>query len=126
MTIVNAEGKLSEGMRDWSLAEFDSKLVQGFSDSVTRPLIATGYSELVRAIADHGLTVQQWLDGSFCIAKADPGDLDLVTILDKDTVDSLPPRNHISLVELFDEPVTKTKYQCDSYVAIRVPESHPG
>ena len=83
MIIFNSAGNLREGIHDWSLAEFDRLLVIGFANSITRPRIASGYSELVAVVANHGLTVEQWLDGSFCTAKVDPGDLDMVTIVDQ-------------------------------------------
>lgn len=120
----NANGYLPPGFHDWSLEQVDGKLVRGFPQSLTRPAIAEGYSRLIAELARVGLRVEQWLDGNFCTAEVNPPDLDLVSLVDKDTLDNLAPADQLAVAKLFLGPETKDEFRCDSYLCIVVPEGH--
>ena len=65
------------------------------------------------------------MDGSFVTSKNDPGDIDLVVLLDGPAVDSLPPAEQAKLRSLLAGPVTRTQYMCDAYFCPVYPEGHP-
>ncbi len=66
-----------------SLDEFEAVFVTGFPESLTRKRIFeryTAYAEELRGIVGGGFT--QWVDGNFVTRKVNPGDVDVVTLLD--------------------------------------------
>lgn len=121
----NESGYLPAGFLDWSLEDVDANLVRGFTGSQTRATIAEGYSRLIAELARLGLRVEQWLHGSFCTAEANPAELDLVSLVDKDALDNLAPAEQVAVQRLFLGPDSKSEFLCDSYLCVIVPEDHP-
>jgi hypothetical protein len=68
---------------------------------------------------------EQYLDGSFVSNKNDPGDVDLVMLVDATVVDALPNDQKLKLKELVSGPATKAKYMCDAYFCPVYPAGHP-
>jgi hypothetical protein len=125
-SMFDEHGNLPAGFADWTLEDVRERLVDAFPTSQSRPVILAGYLRLrsemqTLATAD----AQHWIDGSFSTAKPEPGDLDLLTVIDKDHVDSLEPAQQQALAELVAGPNTKATHHCDSYFLPSVPESHP-
>jgi hypothetical protein len=68
---------------------------------------------------------EQWLDGSFVTAIENPGDADLVTILNHAAVDALPEPEQILLAGLVSGRPMKEICRCDSYFVVEYPVGHP-
>ena len=68
---------------------------------------------------------EQWIDGSYVTNKIDPGDIDLVSIIDKDRIDHLDPNKQMQLGRLLSGPETKKTHHCDSYFVFKVSDNDP-
>jgi hypothetical protein len=123
--MFDEHGNLKAGFADWTVAEVEERLVSAFPDSHSRPRIIQGYKRLRAEMQPFGMDGEHWIDGSFSTAKAEPGDLDLLTVIDKDAVDALDTNQKAALVLLVNAKATKATHDCDSYFLPRVPDTHP-
>ena len=125
MKNIKVSGYLAPGFHDCTVADINEGLVAPFTDSTTRKKIFDGYVTLVELLKGVQITAEQWLDGSFCTDKVDPGDLDMVSLIDKDTLDNLSPQMQQSIEPIFLGKNTKQQYCCDSYLLVTLPPTHP-
>lgn len=117
------DGNLPAGRHRASPEEVASRLVDPFEESTTRRAIFSWWTEQRRALAEVvGKEPTQWLAGSFCTAKRDPADLDLVTVLDGPSFDDLPRYRRILLHSLVGGHVSEAIWKCDSYPVLRYPD----
>jgi hypothetical protein len=93
--------------------------------SRTRRPIFANWLEYRRAITSIVPISEQWLNGSFCTSKPDPGDADVVTILDHTVVEAAQPHERILLLGLFHGKETKKACGCDAYLVVDYPPGHP-
>ncbi len=61
----------------------------------------------------------QWIDGSFVTKANNPGDIDLVTFLGHELVET-----NISLLDNFVYPNSEKIYGVDAYIVLKYPEHH--
>jgi len=123
--ILKSNGYLEPGFQDMSITEIEELLVKCFPTSTTRPEIFSGYLNLLNVILGLRLHLQQWINGSFCTNKTDPGDMDLLTLFNKDILDNMPADCQQIVLPLFQGPGSKPHFCCDSYLLIVLPENHP-
>lgn len=121
----NADGYLDAGFHDLDVDAIEEHLVTGFPTSTTRKPILDGYKRHRGDIEALGLTCEQFLDGSFASTKNDPGDIDLVGLMDIDSVDALSIDDRVIFESLFSGQVTKLSHSCDAYYCPTVDESDP-
>jgi hypothetical protein len=121
----NAAGYLDAGLHPMGSVDIEKAFVASFPHSSTRKKIFAGYchhySELA-AIISH---FEQYLDGSFISNKNDPGDIDLVVLIDATVVDALTPAQQAKLRELLNSAVARPKFGCDTYFCPVYPKGHP-
>lgn len=121
----------TRGIIETNLADVRSVYVTGFSDSVNRPLIFSGYGTYLQTLNNLNLTCPQLLDGSFVTAKKCPGDIDIVNLFDAVYYDNLsdPERASAGLLlgwgkrhfQFINKSIFKTHtLPCPVY-----PEGHP-
>jgi hypothetical protein len=118
-------GLLPAGIHPATVQDVEDTFVTPFQGSTTRAGIFSFWVEHRKAIADFVVLGKQWLDGSFVTDKNDPGDADVVTFLDPDEVDQLPPHRVIMLQGLMGGPYTRGLWRCDSYYIAEYPLGHP-
>lgn len=124
--MFDANGNLPPGFHDWSLDEIKEKLVDRFSPSSNRNGLFTGYLHLRTDMLSMSLEFEQWLDGSFCTQKENPGDIDMLSLIPIDKLQKLNPAEQAFLMSCVDGPGSKPKYCCDSYyLPTDVPTSDP-
>jgi hypothetical protein len=63
---------------------------------------------------------------SFATSKVDPGDADILTIIDYTEIDALPAPKKILLSGLFHGHKTRENCRCDSYLLVEYPLGHRG
>lgn len=124
-SIIEANGYIKPGFHNLSIDQIETHLVRQFPTSKTRRTIFAGYLRLIELLLKHNIEIEQWLDGSFCSNKVNPGDIDILSIINKDTLDNLPEEIKDEITELFLGPGSKNSYCCDSYLLPKVPENHP-
>lgn len=123
--MFNENGYLTPGFHDWTEREILEKLVLPFSESKTRLQNYTGYLQLCKILKDAAIPFEQWIDGSFSTSKMDPGDIDLLTVIDKDLLDALPENVQNQIAVIFRGKQTKAALNCDSFLLVKVPDNHP-
>ena len=82
---------LPPGVHPCAEPDCRERLVDQFGESARRPRIWDGFLRLRAALRTTGLSVVQWVDGSFVEAKPEPGDADVVSFVDAEALNSLPP-----------------------------------
>jgi hypothetical protein len=105
--------------------EIEAQFVTSFPHSSTRKNILDGYKQYSNDIVVLVGQCEQYLDGSFVTNKNDPGDIDLVMLVDAAVVDALPNNEKQRLKELVAGPTTRAKYMCDAYYCPIYPDGHP-
>jgi hypothetical protein len=121
----NAKGYLDPGLHNMKIEEVERTFVTNFPHSSTRQDILEGFkkhSTEINVIIDECI---KFLDGSFVSNKNDPGDIDMVCVIDGDKVDGLSPADQAKLQALVAGPVTKASHKCDAYFCPMYPETHP-
>lgn len=121
----NGHGYLEAGVHPFDTIELEAHFVTSFPHSSTRSQILTGYRQHSLEIAAIVGSCDQYIDGSFVTNKNDPGDVDLVVLVDATVVDALPDDQKLKLKELVSGPATKAKYLCDAYFCPIYPTGHP-
>lgn len=121
------QGLLPTGIHDCDETAFRALLVQGFPDSTTRAIIAAGFQLLRSDAVVRGCAGIQWLDGSYVTNKTDPDDIDLVTFIEYNHLQSLQgtPAEAFISDALAAGPGTPAQYRSDAYVVAVVPAGHP-
>lgn len=105
-----------------SLQSFQSVFVDSFEEESTRHKIFTDY---LRYLDDFQREITtdfvQWINGSFVTRKSNPGDLDLVTIIDHKVF-----QEKEQLIEdCYRLLGAKQSYGIDAYTVRRYPQDHP-
>lgn len=120
-------GLLPVGVHDCDEGEFRTLLVDSFPDSATRGVIAAGFARLRIDACDHALAGMHWIDGSYVTNKQNPNDIDVVTFVDVDLLESLlgSPGEQFVIQVLAGGPATPAVYRSDSYVVAVAPPDHP-
>jgi hypothetical protein len=121
----NLHGYLEPGIHQLTKDDIESHFVTSFPHSSTRQTILAGYKQYCDDIVEIAGNCAQLIDGSFVSSKNDPGDVDLVMLMDATAVDSLPDAKKSALKALVSGPVTKTTYMCDAYFCPIYPAGHP-
>lgn len=116
---------LDPGFHDATTDDVEATLVNGFAGSATRPDIFQRWIQLRAAVAAVVTLREQWLDGSYSTTKVDPGDADIVVLLDGVEVDSLSPVEETTLGALVAGKTTQATWRCDSYPLVEYPDGHP-
>lgn len=119
------EGYLPPGMHRWNVESIAFHFVEQVPGTKTRPEIWAGFHELRNCMTLLGLTVEQWVDGSFTTTRTDPNDIDVANFFDPDQVDALEDAQAKMLKVYVRGKITRQICRCDSYFAIKVPEEHP-
>lgn len=127
MVGFNECGLLPVGVHDCGEGEFRALLVDGFPNSATRGIIAAGFARLRTDASDFDIAGVHWIDGSYVTDKTNPDDIDVVTFVDVDLLDSLEgsPAEGFIVQALAGGAATPAIYRSDSYVVAIAPAHHP-
>jgi hypothetical protein len=116
LIILNENGYLPPGMRELTLEQIQEYFVLAFQTSKTRNNIFNGYKAFCQFLYDCGVVeYTHWLDGSFFTSKVDPNDIDCVTIVQAELLNSLSPTQRSMLQQLTIPGFVKSKYLCDAF-----------
>lgn len=108
-------GNLPAGHHEATLEEVSEALVQAFAGSRTRRLIFDWWVQHRAALLELCDIEAQWLGGSFAGDKADPNDVDLVTVLRAETFDDLPDPRRLLVTSLVRGNYTEDFWRCDAW-----------
>ena len=74
-------GKLSAGIHDISVEEFEKYFVDQFSTSQNRRPLFECLLTFIRELFQSGMPYEIWIDGSFATSKVNPNDIDVIAFL---------------------------------------------
>ncbi|MEW6023454.1 MAG: hypothetical protein AB1807_15090 [Pseudomonadota bacterium] len=109
---------LAPGFHRFSLSDLPHTFVTPFATSQRRPILLTGLKKFLDDLAALAIKGDLWFDGSFVTEKSDPDDIDLVVVLDPVSIEGLSPQQQLTVQQLFDNPSSKAKYNCDVYCVL--------
>ena len=102
--------------------EFKGTFVEAFPESVTRDSIYEGFQAYQETLLNTVMSdTEQWIDGSWVSNKQNPGDIDLVNLVE---LQSFTPTEFVRN-KLHTKYGSVRKYQVDAYVIIVCPEDDP-
>jgi hypothetical protein len=122
--VLGPDGLLPPGRHKWSVDKVREVLVDPFPDSPTRADIYQRWLDHRLAIETVVPIVRQLVDGSFVTNKPDPGDIDVVTVLDGEALDNLTTGEQLILAPLFQGHATRDVWSVDSFLVPEWPEGH--
>lgn len=109
----DSKGQLPPGVYRPSLVEFVERYIAGFPSSISREEIFAGYLRYCSMLYQFDIVISNFVDGSYITNKVDPGDVDMVLLIDGPKADRLSPLQRQQFVT---EKMAKALYHCDSYV----------
>lgn len=77
---------LATGLHRMDRQAIQQNFVEDFPASRTRRKLAKGFDALRRQLSSAGLTAEQWVGGSFTSGEPHPEDIDLINIIDWETI----------------------------------------
>lgn len=122
--MLGVSGYLPVGSTVVSVNDVHEHFVKPFPTSKTRQKIFDQWLVHRAALARIITFDRQWVDGSYATAKTDPGDIDVVTFLDGDVVNSLPAGDQAILRDLASGHSTRDRWGVDSFVVLTYPREH--
>ncbi len=122
--MLGKDGLLAPGRHKVTAAEFKATFVEAFPASSTRAPLHTRWLRHRAAILGYVPIVSQWIDGSFVTDKADPGDIDVVTVMTEVDYNALTPVEQSVLGSVLAGKATKAVWSIDSYPVFVVPAGH--
>lgn len=127
MVVFDENGVLPVGLHACNEDEFRALLVDAFPQSTSRAIIAAGFGRLRSDACDHNIAGLHWIDGSYVTDKVDPDDVDLVTFIDFDLLESMAstPAEDFLTSALGAGPKTPPIYRSDAYIVAVAPAGHP-
>lgn len=108
---------LEPGFHDITIDSLESIFVQPFQNKERRLYLTERFKVLFEKFTELGIEAEIWIDGSYSTQKPEPGDIDLVFFYYPDQLNSLPEEKRVIVEELFDNKITKIRYNCDVYYA---------
>lgn len=103
-----------------TIEELENEFVSKISSSKRREIFKAyvKYNEDFKKVCNLQ-ELHQWINGSFVTKKNNPGDIDLVTFIDYETVSKLGTK-----LDNFKYPNSETFYGVDAYIIEVYPEEH--
>jgi hypothetical protein len=123
--MLNADGLLPAGRVRVTVEEFHGAFVEPFPESKTRERLFDRWQDHRAALASMLPLTAQWIDGSFVTAKVDPGDIDLVNVLDGVQLDAVPENRRAIARMMLSGQSTRNLWGIDSYPLPEYPDGHP-
>lgn len=123
---LDENGNLPPGRHAASVDDVRDVFVDPFERSSTRRAIFDWWTELRDALNELGGCQEHWLAGSFVSDKAQPNDLDLVTVLDGPAYDKMPRHRRKLIQAMVAGNVTEQLWRCDNYPLLHYPDGTAG
>lgn len=106
---------LPAGFHRFALDELSKTFVLPFAFSQRRPMLLDGLTKFVSELAALGISGELWFDGSFVSEKTDPDDIDVVFVIDPESIAHLTPEQEVAVQRTFDNPSARAMFNCDVY-----------
>lgn len=104
---------LEPGLHDFEVEEIGNHFLLDFPTSKARKPLIEGLKAFVACLADVGVPVELWIDGSFTTKKTDLNDIDLVIFSPAEVLNTLPDDKQALFQALTDRTSMKENLGCD-------------
>jgi len=126
LQMLGADGFLPGGRHQVTDDEFRHHFVDAFAGSRNRRRLFLRWQQHRKALLGLVPIEAQWLNGSYVTAKPEPGDIDVVSLIDGPTFEALPEGERLLVNSLLAGKQTKAVWSMDSYGVLLYPDGHPG
>lgn len=109
---------LPAGFHRFALDDLSKTFVLPFASSQRRPMLLDGLRKFVSELATLGITGELWFDGSFVCEKNDPDDIDVVVVIDTESIAHFTPEQEAVAERTFDNPAARAMFGCDVYCVL--------
>ena len=109
---------LQPGFHQFALTDLHDKFVMPFPASIRRQPLLDGLLSFIQEMKSLAIAGELWFDGSFITEKLDPDDVDLVLVLEENSVNSLTAIEQKRLARLLHNPSASMQYHCDVYCVL--------
>lgn len=117
---------LPPGFHDLNNEKLKLLCVNGFPNSVRRSMLYCNYIQLIKEFTNvnqqHRCFTEVWVDGSFTTEKPEPGDIDILVVLDYLALNNLPAALKSTVSALLNRDYVKLNFHID---VLLLPENHP-
>lgn len=117
-------GLLPPGFYSPTLEEFIERFVSVVNMEIRGDLFEK-YSQFCNKCLDTGLLISHYVNGSYTTTKENPGDIDLLVILDGLKIDECPDELVDEYLDIDNSTKMKDEYSCHSFCALKYPVSDP-
>ena len=118
MDVVEFTPMFNAGFHDIKLEDFEAIFVNAFQNCDRRKYLVGRFFALLDDFSEFSLSAEIWIDGSFSTQKEEPGDIDILFVVDEEEVNGLGEEKIKSLTRLFDRQEAKIRYHCDLFVIL--------
>jgi hypothetical protein len=122
---MSDDGLLPPGGHPATLDEVYERFVAPYHKSQRRKLIYDMWLHHRGALAHLIPIDEQWVDGSFVTNILEPGDIDVVSVLDGPAYDALSEPVQLLADSLLSGKYTRGYWRCDSIPIFRYPDDDP-
>jgi hypothetical protein len=122
--MLGPDGFLRPGRHLVTIEEFKQHFVESFDGSTARGRLFTRWVRHREALISVIPIMSQWVNGSYVTSKIDPGDIDVVSLIDGPTYDGLAPGLQSMAGALLAGRGTQAHWGIDSYAVPVYPEGH--
>lgn len=123
--MFDANGLLPTGLVKVTAEQVHEHFVVPFTTSTSRQRLYDQWLLHRQAIEAIVPIERQWLNGSYVTSRVDPGDIDVVTFIDGETLNALGAPQRAILDDLADGHSTRDRWGIDSFVVPTYAEGHP-
>lgn len=96
--------------------QLSSTFIEPFENNTRREYLLERFYALTDKFKETGINAEIWIDGSFATFKPEPGDIDIVFIIDSEQIRTLSNDKKRILVELNNRMISKIRYKCDVFI----------
>lgn len=104
------------GFHAMTLAQIKTQCVDAFPEATRRKILYERLVVYLSLLADVGLSLEVWIDGSFVTAKAEPDDIDVAIIAKADEVNALSSEKLAELSAITETRAVKERYMIHAFL----------
>ncbi|MEV1295757.1 hypothetical protein [Pseudonocardia sp. NPDC049635] len=122
--MLGNDGLLPPGRHQVTAEDVKRHFVDGFPEASPRRRLYARWLRHREALVSVIRVHSQWIDGSYVTSKVEPGDIDVVSLLDAPEFEALAPGLQHMVASLVGGKKTREHWMLDSYAVLIYPDGH--
>lgn len=107
------------GIHNITLSDMPEIFVTPFKDPSRRAHLLRRFESFLEKLKEIPVEMEIWIDGSFSTHKENPGDIDLVVVIDAGAVNQLTIEQQLLLKQIGEDHKTvRHQYECDAFIVL--------